>query len=1364
MTERGGERVPPSPSGSGNILRQPTGSRFPLSYSQERLWFMDQLHPGSIAYNRPWAVRLTGPLDFDCLSRSVNEIIRRHAVLRTTFPAVGGIPMQQVNEFRPLKLPLIDLSETPDDSRQSEAVRIACQISIRPFDLARDMIIRPYILRLEEDQHVLLLTTHHIGFDGMSESIFLNELSVLYAGARAGIPSPLTEPSIQYGDYAAWERERSRGRALDKPLAYWREALSDLSPWSGLQAESSYTGTQGEAGKESRDLDKAASDALRNMCRREGVTHFMAFASAFVLLLHRLCGSDDVVIGFPVAGRIRTELETLLGSFINTLPLRADLAGDPSLSELLGRTRRATLAALAHQDVPFERLVEEIRPERSLSRLPIFEFLINSHVYHQSKPEFGDLRVETFPLPVLSTAYPLTFYISSEEDRFRLEMSYHTARFSAEQIRRLLSQLAFLLEQAVTDPNRPVSQYSLVDPDSASLIPDPSAAIPEPEYPNVIEMVSEWIQRTPSAQAVTQGRLSRSYENLWADAGEVACGLREGGLNPGEVVALVGQRSCELVAGMLGVLIAGGVFLLIDPDWPRLQIETMLRQADVKHVLKVGRPGIDLQWLGELAGLRAVDARADSPLKRVSPESISKEFPVPRPNDPAYIFFTSGTTGSPEAVLGCHKGLGHFLIWQRETFQVGPGDRCSQLTGLSFDPILREIFLPLISGARICLPGADLSPASEKVLAWIDRERITVLHAVPSLVESWLARRHPRPKLRGLRWVFMAGEPLHDSLVQAWRREFPLAKAIVNLYGPTETTLVKCYYVVPTPSSPSIQPLGVPLPATQVLILNPREALCGVGEPGEIVLRTPFRTLGYLRKDSPRRSSFRPNAHTADPNDLLYWTGDRGYLRSDGMIGFLGRMDDQVKIHGARVEPDGVTAALSQLPGVLACIVVPVKDQRGVNSLVAYVVVEDRALTADRMRAQLAEKLPAAMVPTSFVFLEKLPLTRNGKVDRDALPPPIAPEHAGRSGPVLPRDRLERKLVRIWEALLEVRPIGVRDDFFDLGGHSLLAVRMFSEVERVTKRRLAVRAVFEAPTVERLAALIRSNAWTPPDTQIVSIQPTGTKPPMFWVHAAGGHVLSYRRLARYLGSDQPVYALQGVNLEEDRAVEASVEDMAARYIADLQNVQPDGPYFVGGLSFGGLVAWEIAQRLRSHGHEVSLLVLLDTRGPGHVTPHLTQRITHGLRQRLEFHSGNLSVLQPGEKLSYVFERTQGLLSRRVRVAWGKLVAVWWSIGSPTPLSVRKAYQGDIRARARYTPKPYAGRIALFRASVQPGGRGSPLMGWEGLARGTTEVYEVPGAHVSIMAEPHLEVLAAKLSECLAAAQASSSAPELKVKA
>ena len=601
----------------------------------------------------------------------------------------------------------------------------------------------------------------------------------------------------------------------------------------------------------------------------------------------------------------------------------------------------------------------------------------------------------------------------------------------------------------------------------------------EPRQELVTSTFAAWAKRTPEHSAVSQGREVWTYGELAERAYALAGSLRAKGLAPGDVVAVCGQQSFGLIASMMGVLLSGGVLLPIDRCLPSQRKQFMLREAAATTVLYVGSQESKESWLEDDSTLdflrvhsatgRAVDTGAYANLETTPLPKLS-------PDDPAYIFFTSGTTGAPRGILGCHKGLSHFLSWQRQTFAIGPEDRSAQLTGLSFDVVLRDIFTPLTSGATLCLPEDIDSLGPDGIICWLEQEQISVLHTVPSLTEFWLAHVPARVSLGAMRWVFIAGEPLTDTLVRQWRSVFPDSGNIVNLYGPTETTLAKCFYSVPDDALPGIQPVGSPLPQTQVLVLAENSQLCGIGEPGEIVLRTPFRSLGYINAPEENRKRFVKNPFREDEEDRLYYTGDRGRYRLDGTLEILGRIDDQVKIRGMRVEPSEVTATLAQHPLVKSCFVAARQDNQGQPSLVAYVVaLTPNSSLISQLRFYLSQHLPQAMVPSTFVFLERLPLTPNGKVDRHALPGPSQIGQAPQAFLVAPQDELELQLTKIWGQILGIQPVGVHDSFFELGGNSLLATQVISRVLNTFGIQLSLRLFFGSPTVADMARMITRN-------------------------------------------------------------------------------------------------------------------------------------------------------------------------------------------------------------------------------------------------------------------------------------------------
>ncbi len=847
----------------------------------------------------------------------------------------------------------------------------------------------------------------------------------------------------------------------------------------------------------------------------------------------------------------------------------------------------------------------------------------------------------------------------------------------------------------------------------------------------------------------------------------------------------------------------------------------MLAEAKAKHLLYVGVQHPEDKWMWESLEIISIDPKTGKVKSSSSKAHRQKLSPLPiAPDDAAYIFFTSGTTGIPKGVLGSHKGLSHFLQWQRQRFEVETNDRVAQLTGISFDVVLRDIFLPLTSGATLCLPEAsdDLTPT--RILSWLERQQISLLHTVPSLAQSWLANLPPGVSLNTLRWVFFAGEPLPEKLVRHWRKVFPEAGEIVNLYGPTETTLAKCYYQVPVDILSGVQPIGSPLPETQALVLGENNQLCGIGEPGEIVLRTPFRSKGYINASEENQRRFVKNPFRNDEQDLLFYTGDRGCYRPDGSLEILGRLDRQVKIRGIRIELEEIEAVLSEHPNLRETVVIAREDLPGDKRLVAYIVPKrEQESTVDELRRFLKQKLPDYMVPSAFVVLDSLPLTPNGKVNRSVLPAPNQTKLEPASTFVAPHDELELQLTKIWEKVLGIQSIGVKDNFFDLGGHSLLAVTLFAQIEKKFGKNLPLATLFQAATVEKIAKIIRQEKWLAPWDSLVAIQPQGSKPPLFYIHAGGGNLLVYRDLALALGPEQPVYGLQPRGLDGKYAPHTRIEDMAAHYLAQILNIQPHGPYFLAGLSTGGTIAWEIAQRLLAQGQKVALLALFDTSGPGYPKllppiPRLlsvlnwaafdfgrrlirlpvklvtklkelgikqtwlktleklgiikrcldedqkiqTLNVQRQLKHKIDTYKSNSSSVNYLEKLLnflIVF-----IFKNSSKPYYANVFASGFDRDalSELPETLQKVQEANITARKAYIPQVYPGRVIFFRASERsPGIYRDPQVGWGGMAAGGMEIYEVPGDHSSIVRSP---VLAEKLKACLDKAKANTSKEDL----
>jgi len=1330
-------------------------NKLPLSFAQQRLWFLDKLEPDSSAYHIITAHRLVGHLNLTALEESFKEITRRHEILRTIITTDGDQPLQTVLPELDIPLNLLDIGHLAASEQEAKVQELIKQAQLKPFNLAVGPLIRITLIKLNSTGHIIVVVMHHIISDAWSMNVLFKELSKCYEAFCEGRLPSLAELPIQYGDFVDWQRNRLQGEVLTEQIAYWKQQLKNSPSVLTLPEDFPRPSVQTfRGGQHSLILPFETSKALQDLSKRENVTLFAVLLTAFKLLLYRHTKQDGVVLGIPIASRNRKEVEELIGFFISTLVLYTPISPEATFKELLSQEREILLGAYEHQDIPFEKLVEELRPERDLSHTPLFQIFFNMTTEELHKLTLKDLQVELTMPAERESKFDMTLYVNETNGDIRLKLVYNADLFLKERMVELLEQFRALLLQIIDSSDKPILTYSLITPISKPILPDPTIELDIPRQPFVMDMFDYWAKQNPVDTAIRHGKLAMSYSELSEASQSIAHALRATGLGRGQVAAVYGRRSIGLIAGMLGVLMSGSVLLSIDPNLPDKRKQVMYRESGARALIYIDEKHGEIAWLDTNTPSNLILVKADSG-KLLNGKSNSKPSLISWADcdgdDPAYIFFTSGTTGVPKGVLGRHKGLSHFLDWQYKVFSVGPGDRSAQLTGLSFDVVMRDVFLPLTSGATLCLPENVDDFSVDQIIPWFKQEKISVLHTVPTLAQTWLSVMASNVSLPELRLTFFAGEPLTDSLVKNWRSHFPNAR-VINLYGPTETTLAKCYYEVPDEPRTGIQPVGRSLPQTQVLVLSPTGEQCGIGEMGEIVIRTPFRSLGYINAPDEKQKKFIPSPFRNDASDILYVTGDRGRYRLDGLIEILGRVDDQVKIRGVRIEPGEINAVLARYPGVNACVVIARRDDGSDLYLAAYIVSDnkDKLIVSD-LREYLEQRLVAAMIPRAFIFMDELPRTPNGKIDRRALPAPQLSDLATGNF-IAPRDELELKLVKIWERLLNTSPIGVQDNFFDVGGHSLLAVRLFAQIKKVVGIDLPLATLFHAPTIEKLAELLRDDGWRPAWSSLVPMQPEGTNPPLFCVHAVGGNVLSLRDLARHLGKDQPFYALQSKGLDGMQTPPSKVEDMARYYIEEIQTVQPSGPYYLVGQSSGGIVAFEMAHQLLDQGHEVAFLALIDT-----YEPRRQESLTISRADRYNYHIKNIKK----SGLLYLVERVQDRLRgnwRNLQRKMSKRISVIYQrMGRPIPYSFRHSYVSRAiqLATRNYTPRVYPGQIILFRAKntirAYVEEQYGVQRGWRDYATGGFEMYDIEGAH-NLEQEPFVEVLADLLKKELIAAQ------------
>jgi amino acid adenylation domain-containing protein len=1306
---------------------------------------LEQFQPGMPLYNIPAAARLRGRLDRAALRLVLQAIIDRHESLRTTFAVGEGGPVQVVAPALELPLAEEDLSALPEPERASELRRRAREEARRPFDLARGPLLRVALLRLGDEEHAVLLTLHHVAADGWSAGVFLRELAALYAAFSRGEPSPLPPLPVQYADYAAWQRDYLQGDVLEAQLTYWKGRLAGVPPLE-LPTDRPRPATPSPEGASlSVELPPELSARLKELARGGGATPFMVLLGAFQALLGRYSGQDEFAVGTPIAGRTRPEVQGLIGFFVNTLALRADLSGDPSFRALLARTKETALGAYAHQDVPFEKLVEELRPERDTSRSPLFQVMFTLQNVPMPQVSLPGLTITPLGGEGEAAKFDLSLGLAETPEGLRGTLFYRTALFDRRTMERFLEHYRLLLEAAAADPDRPLSRVPLVAGEESRrvLVEWNDTAADYPADLCLHQLFERQAARTPDAVALTGGDQSLTYAELDARAAALARRLRSLGVGPDVHVAVCAERSPEMVVALLAVLKAGSAYVPLDPAYPAQRIEYMLADSAAPVVLtqcrlvdRLPATSATVVCLDEEPALG--DDLGDSGV---------------RPDNLAYVIYTSGSTGKPKGVQISHRAIVNLLLSMCQKPGLSADDMLLAVTTISFDIAALELFGPLAVGARVALAGRDEAADPGRLADLLRTSGATVMQATPA---TW------RMLLEG-GWrgdtslkALCGGEALPRDLA---RRLLPACGSLWNMYGPTETTVWStCQRIDSATGAISI---GRGIANTRMYVLDRHLQPVPAGVAGEVWIGGTGLARGYLNNPALTAEKFLPDPFSGEPGARMYRTGDRGRWLADGTLEHLGRLDAQVKVRGYRIELGEAEAALAAHTAIREAAAAVREDRAGGKRLVAYFVARDSALVpgADELRSHLRERLPEYMVPSAFVALDALPLTSNGKVDRKALPAPPAERPTAREY-VAPRTPLEGYLAGLWEKELGVERVGVEDNFFELGGDSIKGAVLVNRVRDKLGEDVYAVALFDAPTVAKLARYLAAHrpeavghVFGPEsvtqdmstgdrDKLLVELRPGSGGPATFWVHPAGGLALAYQDLARHLGTGGPFFGFRARGLEEGQSADECVEDMAAAYVAALRQAQPEGPYVLGGWSMGGLVAYEMARQLVEQGQEVRRLFLLDTSLPGsggekHGADTESRLMALMAREHgLDVSAEELEQLPPPQRLSRLLERAQGqglvpagLPPEQLEPMVSRLLAV---------------FTASLRAARDYRPKPYAGNVVLVRAGDAGADAASKLdWGWERLA-GSVEVEWVPGTHHSLVREPHVRTLAQRL--------------------
>jgi amino acid adenylation domain-containing protein len=1099
LQDQSGTRIPP-------IVAVSRDRPVPASFSQQRLWLLREVDPGSTAYNIPAAFSIRGPFDVPALEAALNTIVARHEILRTTFDLVDGSLIQEIRPSLGWELSSSQLAELSPDSRHAAVREIALQEARKPFDLRNGPLVRAKIIRADQDKHYLLLNFDHTVLDGSSMAVLYKELGILYQAFIKGQANPLPPLAVQYGDYALWQRDVLNSDLLTSELEYWKRQLADLTPL-GIPADYLRPAMQTSRGvRKYQSLSRELTDSLKELSRREGVTVFMTLLAAFQLLLSRYSGQDDVVIGSTIAGRSRAETEGIIGFFINALPLRTDLSGDPTFLDLLKRVREVCLGAYAHQDAPFERIVEAINPRRDLSRNPLYQIMFNMADVTERVLQLAgcEVRKESFFDP--EAKFDITLHAPEKDGAIELAMVYNADLFSESRISIMLEQLRHLLSQIAARPEVSIAEYTLLLPSMPSPVPDPTEPLDDTWQGPIYAYVAEWAVRAEDRLAATDWEEAWSYREIEVCSNQLANYMVAQGINPKDVVAIYAQRSSELVVALLGILKAGAAFVVLDPTYPPARLTSYLRISESRGWIQMEAAGQLPEELATCLDTLNLSCRLNLPRGKQALFDFLSQQPGMAPgvivgaNDHAYIAFTSGSTGEPKGVLSRNGPITHFLLWQKEVFDLRETDRFCLLSGLAYNHLHRDIFTALYIGATLYVPPSNIVREPAQLTDWLRVNGISVLHLTPALGQLLLAAADQ--PLVAIRRVFFGGDVLTRGEVARIRALAPNA-TIGCFYGATETQRAVGYYEVPLDFDANISesdrpiPLGRGIKDVQLLLLNKSWQLAGVGELGELYVRSPHLAAGYVGDENLTSEKFVANPFTNDPYDRLYRTGELGRYLPDGNVEWAGRTDRRVNIRGFRVELEEIESVLKRHPALNDAAVViqdveisypetsksatpviedsdnqksKIENPKSDRRLIAYVAADEPSFsTADLLHGYLSTRLPDYMMPAHFEVLAQLPLNPNGKVDYRALPPVHEILFQPSSSSFAPRNKVEAKLAVIFCQVLGREQVGIDENFFRLGGHSLLAAQAAAHIRDAFGVGLELRTFLESPTVAALA-------------------------------------------------------------------------------------------------------------------------------------------------------------------------------------------------------------------------------------------------------------------------------------------------------
>lgn len=1318
-----------SGAGAGKTNARDNGLR-PCSLAQRRFWALDRVHDGAYAAgNVAVRWRLVGQVSTSDLESAFRQIIERHDVLRAHFFEVDGEPHQRIEPATTLRIADIDLRTLGEQGADAELRRLSLREARMPFDLeSRPPLLRVVRVRLAENISVLLVTLHHIVCDGWSIGVLAHELGEFCAAQLQRRPAALPPLTLSYADYATQQRQRLAGEEAGYVERYWRQQLRDL-PQFELPPDHPRPAVLGtQAHIVSRLLPRHLSDALETRAREQGCTLFMLTLTALFVLLHRYTGDSDIVIGTQVAGRDEAALEPLIGPFVNTLVLRGDLSGDPSFDALLARVGDVVLDAFEHGAMPFEKLIEILKPPRDRSRNPLFSINFVMQRSFIADRRYGQFELIDMPSVSAGALHDLNLFMVERPDGWRLSCDHNTELFDPVSVERLLAHFERLLTAAVAQPHAAISRLPLLDAAEREMLTVEwnRTTVDFPLERNVVYLFEAVAATQPRATAVICGDAQLSYAALDGAANQLAHELRARGFADGRRIAVFVRRSPELIVTLLGVLKAGCTYVPLDTGNPPDRLAAIIAGADVSCVVSRSPDA------PRLAGVNVPLLLLDRDAARIAAHSSAPPARTIAPDDIAYIIHTSGSTGAPKGVMVAHRALANLLWAVRERPGLARDDVFVSVSSIAFDISGLEVFATLSAGARLVLATEREVVDGDALLNLLRRHRATTMFATPVTWQFLLAAGWSgAPKLR----IMCGGEKMPRELAE---RLLATGSELWHVYGPTETTIYASVLRIDVDmlARHASVPLGGPLPNLRFYVLDAFREPVPIGAPGELYIGGVQLAAGYAGQPELTAARFIADPFSDEPGARLYRSGDMVRWRDRDRMEFIGRIDAQIKLRGFRIELGEIESALMRRSAVAEVFAMLGRDSNGVPGIWAYVSLRDPGSDASELVETLIEDaraaLPPYMVPSAITIVEALPRNQNGKVDAQALPAP-APVAVNDGGP--PRDTVERHLAQIWMEVLGAAAVGREANFFELGGHSLLAARMLARLEQEFGTRIALSVLFGAPTVAQLAPLLRADSDRRYDFRpVLRMRSSGARTPIMAINNTG----IYFMLSRSLGDDQPFTTLQIFDPSSDpHSLPSSFVDIAAAYVGLIRSEQTQGPYRLLGWCVAGALAFEIACQLQAAGETVEQLVIIDGYVPGYVKRMpWHRRMLADVSHRLQLILLDVADLVRGRMNLRQFIGNRGLSKR---------LQAWVDRSSERDLLARRRLSPEDydlwllehlrNAYERYAPGRFDGRIQLLRSQRQPDRWPLELdMGWGAFATGGAEVTVVAGDHFSMFQE------------------------------